>query len=185
MHSAHEFLLSGKPSSYPLGGFSVPLEVHFLKKKSAIVYLFVYFLRFAEKSSKTKIFKKVKNLTVNKEKVPQNNRLRYCFLWSEWRDLNPRPLGPEPSAIPNFATPRNTSIIMRAVAPVKTKFRPSAIMDRRPKYRCGRASEKQRARIPFPGNMPAFLSSGAEKRCAKKSFSKIENTGLTNRDNLI
>ena len=26
-------------------------------------------------------------------------------LWSEWRDSNPRPLGPEPSAIPNFATP--------------------------------------------------------------------------------
>ena len=25
--------------------------------------------------------------------------------WSEWRDLNPRPLGPEPSAIPSFATP--------------------------------------------------------------------------------
>ena len=30
---------------------------------------------------------------------------RFC-LWSEWRDLNPWPLGPEPSAIPNFATPR-------------------------------------------------------------------------------
>ena len=27
-------------------------------------------------------------------------------LWSECRDSNPRPLGPEPSAIPNFATPR-------------------------------------------------------------------------------
>ena len=26
--------------------------------------------------------------------------------WSECRDSNPRPLGPEPSAIPNFATPR-------------------------------------------------------------------------------
>ena len=25
--------------------------------------------------------------------------------WSEWRDLNPRSLGPEPSAIPSFATP--------------------------------------------------------------------------------
>ena len=80
MHSAHELLLSGKPSSYPLGGFSMPLEVHFLKKKSAIVYLFVYFLRFTEKSSKTQIFKKVKNLPINKEKVPQNNCLRYCFL---------------------------------------------------------------------------------------------------------
>ena len=53
-HSAHEFLLSGKPSSYLLGGFSVPLEAHFLKKKSAIVYLFVYFLRFAEKMHEIK-----------------------------------------------------------------------------------------------------------------------------------
>ena len=26
--------------------------------------------------------------------------------WSECRESNPRPLGPEPSAIPNFATPR-------------------------------------------------------------------------------
>ena len=29
--------------------------------------------------------------------------------WSECRDSNPGPLGPEPSAIPNFATPRNPS----------------------------------------------------------------------------
>ena len=29
------------------------------------------------------------------------------FIWSEWRDSNPWPLGPEPSAIPNFATPRS------------------------------------------------------------------------------
>ena len=27
-------------------------------------------------------------------------------IWSECRDSNPGPLGPEPSAIPNFATPR-------------------------------------------------------------------------------
>ena len=26
--------------------------------------------------------------------------------WSEWRDSNSRPLGPEPSALPNCATPR-------------------------------------------------------------------------------
>ena len=28
------------------------------------------------------------------------------LIWSEYRDSNPRPLGPEPSAIPNFAIPR-------------------------------------------------------------------------------
>ena len=98
-----------KPSSYPLGGFSVPLEGCFLMKKSAFVYLFVYFFKFAAKSRKMKCCKKVWYFPVNKEKVPQNNRLRYCFLWSECRDSNPRPLGPEPSAIPSFATPRRPS----------------------------------------------------------------------------
>ena len=29
------------------------------------------------------------------------------LIWSEYRDSNPRPLGPEPSAIPNFAIPRS------------------------------------------------------------------------------
>ncbi len=36
-------------------------------------------------------------------KTKKNPRiLEECedFLWSEWRDLNPRPLGPEPSALP-------------------------------------------------------------------------------------
>ena len=28
------------------------------------------------------------------------------LFWSEYRDSHPRPLGPEPSAIPNFAIPR-------------------------------------------------------------------------------
>lgn len=28
------------------------------------------------------------------------------LIWSEWWDLNPRPHGPEPCTIPNFATPR-------------------------------------------------------------------------------
>ena len=32
-------------------------------------------------------------------------------LWSECRDLNPRPLEPEPSAIPNFATPRYANLL--------------------------------------------------------------------------
>ncbi len=35
------------------------------------------------------------------------------FSWSECRDSNPRPLGPEPSAIPNFATPRCQAIIIK------------------------------------------------------------------------
>ena len=33
------------------------------------------------------------------------------FPWSRRRDLNPRPLGPEPSALPNCATPRTVNII--------------------------------------------------------------------------
>ena len=30
--------------------------------------------------------------------------------WSEWRDLNPRPLGPEPSALPTALHPENDSL---------------------------------------------------------------------------
>ena len=33
------------------------------------------------------------------------------FFWSRRRDLNPRPLGPEPSALPNCATPRLRCIL--------------------------------------------------------------------------
>ena len=29
------------------------------------------------------------------------------IFWSKWRDLNPRPFGPEPNALPNCATPRD------------------------------------------------------------------------------
>ena len=39
-------------------------------------------------------------------------RLCWLHLWSEWRDLNSRPLGPEPSALPNCATPRKTTMII-------------------------------------------------------------------------
>ena len=31
-------------------------------------------------------------------------------LWSRWRDLNPRPLRPERSALPSWATPRNNGL---------------------------------------------------------------------------
>ena len=34
-----------------------------------------------------------------------------CYgLWSRWRDSNPRPLRPERSALPNWATPRNIGL---------------------------------------------------------------------------
>ncbi len=32
--------------------------------------------------------------------------MRPLLVWSEWRDLNSRPYGPEPYALPNCATPR-------------------------------------------------------------------------------
>ena len=35
----------------------------------------------------------------------------HVSIWSECRDLNPRPLEPEPSAIPNFATPRYANLL--------------------------------------------------------------------------
>ena len=39
----------------------------------------------------------------NKKREPKKRSPQF---WSEWRDSNPRPHGPEPCAIPNFATPR-------------------------------------------------------------------------------
>ena len=36
-------------------------------------------------------------------------------LWSEWRDLNSRPYGPEPYALPNCATPRLINILLLQV----------------------------------------------------------------------
>ena len=45
------------------------------------------------------------------KKLQKHRKIRlksedFSRIWSECRDSNPRPLGPEPSAIPNFATPR-------------------------------------------------------------------------------
>ena len=49
--------------------------------------------------------------TGSRNPVPKKHKKRATaraalFLWSEWLDLNQRPLGPEPSALPNCATPR-------------------------------------------------------------------------------
>ncbi len=59
-----------------------------------------------------------KSLRPCQEYAPRLRRGAYS--WSEWRDLNPRPLGPEPSAIPNFATPRRSIIIMNDFPLVKS-----------------------------------------------------------------
>ena len=63
-----------------------------------------------------------------KEKSPDPSRLcgheearfsikmfekRASFSWSEWRDLNPRPLGPEPSALPTALHPDAAKDIIR------------------------------------------------------------------------
>ena len=42
-----------------------------------------------------------------KHKLTRKPRILPCVSWSEWLDLNQRPLGPEPSALPNWATPRH------------------------------------------------------------------------------
>ena len=41
----------------------------------------------------------------------QTDEKRLSVFWSRRRDLNPRPLGPEPSALPNCATPRLRCIL--------------------------------------------------------------------------
>ena len=45
-----------------------------------------------------------------------------AFIWSKCRDSNPRSLGPEPSAIPNFATPRCPHIIIDNPGSVKSQL---------------------------------------------------------------
>ena len=37
------------------------------------------------------------------------------LFWSEWRDLNPRPLRPERSTLPNCATPRKNPIELNLI----------------------------------------------------------------------
>ena len=56
--------------------------------------------------------KKAKVRTVTSSKIT-------VLTWSEYRDSNPRPLGPEPSAIPSFAIPRYHDIILKITASVK------------------------------------------------------------------
>ena len=37
----------------------------------------------------------------------------FLYTWSEWRDLNPQPLVPETSALPNYATLRQNKNLFR------------------------------------------------------------------------
>ena len=46
--------------------------------------------------------------------------------WSEKRESNPRPLGPEPSALPTALHPVSLSIIRFFPTAVKTEFSPAA-----------------------------------------------------------
>ena len=55
-----------------------------------------------KRESKKTTFKAKFQLKIKKNPSKSND---FDGFWSEWRDLNPRPLGPEPSAIPSFATP--------------------------------------------------------------------------------
>ena len=38
--------------------------------------------------------------------------------WSGWRDLNPRPLGPKPSALPNCATPGSCVLLAQTAVSI-------------------------------------------------------------------
>ena len=58
------------------------------------------------KSPKVARFRATKSKTLQMRNKKSVSPLR-THRWSECRDSNPRPLGPEPSAIPSFATPRH------------------------------------------------------------------------------
>ena len=53
--------------------------------------------------------------------------LNGVFIWSEWGDLNPRPLGPEPSALPAALHPVSPPIIFPNRRAVKYYFTQAAL----------------------------------------------------------
>ena len=67
--------------------------------------------------------------------------LNGVFIWSEWGDLNPRPLGPEPSALPAALHPVSPPIIFPDGAAVKYNF---------PTFTCQIALAIRAPRIDFP-----------------------------------
>ena len=50
--------------------------------------------------------RRFKSFVIGKIKESACNKTSTFKSWSRWRDLNPRPLRPERSALPNWATPR-------------------------------------------------------------------------------
>lgn len=75
----------------------------------------------------SKIYLFVKNLIVSlgaktrktAQKPRKINGFWAIFMWSEWRDLNPRPLGPEPSTLPSALHPEKASVSKRPLIIMK------------------------------------------------------------------
>ena len=57
------------------------------------------------------------------KEIPRTIAALGIVIWSEWRDLNPRPHGPEPCALPAALHPEIYSIIIRLSTSVKRKRR--------------------------------------------------------------
>ena len=90
-------------------------------------------------------------------------------MWSGLRDLNPRSLGPKPSAIPNFAKPgyevKNFSDVVKHV--VKGYFRPERGRSQEEKvlasqrvFRLVDFTGANRAPAPKPRAKPYFAKNG-------------------------
>ena len=80
-----------------------------------------------------KYMKTLANRSFYKKKL-DTNQDTHCIkigvqLWSEWGDLNPRPLGPEPSALPAALHPVSRSIIGALARAVKENLpRPATLV---------------------------------------------------------
>ena len=77
-----------------LGGISLSLIPLHKLRHAKRAYFYIRFSRCAKHSLN------------GYKKLSAHNVCTQRSLWSEWRDLNSRPYGPEPYALPNCATPR-------------------------------------------------------------------------------
>ena len=120
--------LCGRMFNVPCAGIAHPVERHLAKVEVASSSL-VARSKKLQVSCDTCSFFVIIDLLLSKKPVAYATGF---FQWSEWGDLNSRPLGPEPSALPTALHPEiSFIIIIRQTGIVKDYLR---ICPLQPKY---------------------------------------------------